>query len=165
MGFILTLRGKRRMVLRTDGGEVQLKVAKALRKELSESLEAGARVLVQGTEEREAFSGNLKRTVLEARVLSASGNPISACAECPIRVCAKKNCWKGGGKEVYEALCRELEEAGLAGEVEVKKVGCLDNCKRGPNLLYRKRLHERCTPAHAAAIVAKIIARRGQSVS
>ncbi len=161
--FIVTLSGKWRMVVRIDSGEVlRLKVVKELRKELRGSLEPGMRLALSGTEERIPFSKELKRTVLEAQVISLPGGLEPVCVECPIRVCAKKNCWKNGGKEVFAVIQGELEDAGLAGEIEVKAVGCLDNCKRGPNVLHGKRFYEYCSPERAAGIVAGITARRVQ---
>ena len=160
--FLMTLQGKWRLVLRTGTGDLHLKITKSLRSELRAMLQPGMRVSVRGFEERKRFATQPLLTITDCLVLSPHSGDRGirdeelVCASCPIEVCAKKNCWKNGGKVVYETLCRELDTAGLGEHVKVKKVGCLDNCKRGPNVLHGKTLHERCSEETTGAIVRKI---------
>ena len=71
----------------------------------------------------------------------------------PIRVCARKNCWRNGGKELYEALRDGIDKAGLADDVRLKRVDCLDHCKRGPNAACAGRNFHHCQPVDAARIL------------
>jgi NADH:ubiquinone oxidoreductase subunit E len=79
----------------------------------------------------------------------------------PIRLCTKKKCWKNGGKELWYGLEREIDESGLTGVVRLKAVGCLDNCKRGPNLEIEGCLHGRCNRRDAAALIRQIAGTSG----
>ena len=72
-----------------------------------------------------------------------------------IRVCAKKNCWKQGGRELYEALDRQLDALGRPANVTLQPVGCLDQCKHAPNVECGHRVYSRCTSHEAEAIMAR----------
>lgn len=136
-GFFRDVFGKRRMVLRVDGEEVYLKLPKALRKELDGALRAGQELIVSGAD-ADAPGGLL---VSQVRVAGQS-----ACVTCPIRICTKKNCWRNGGRELWSALEKKIEEAGLSDSVRLKAVGCLDHCKRGPNAEFAGRDFHHCSP-------------------
>jgi uncharacterized protein (DUF1778 family) len=140
--FTRTDAGKRRMALRlTTGEEVLLKFPKELRQRYEPLLKAGVEVAVAGIEEHHLFSLETKRTVRFLQILSAI--PASACAKCPIRICAKKSCWKNGGESLWRRLEQTIVSAGLEGAVQLKAVGCFGNCKRGPNLSCAGEQHER----------------------
>jgi (2Fe-2S) ferredoxin len=158
-GFVRNAEGKRRMLLRARGEEVSLKVPKELRRRLDGLLHPGHVLAVAGVEKRDPFDGTVKRVVSHARLLSAPAPPRpAACAACPIRICAKKNCWRSGGKQLWETLGRRVEELGLAGRVELKATGCLGKCKCAPNVVAGERHHGRCSTAEADAILARAVA-------
>jgi hypothetical protein len=162
-GFVFTDTGKRRMLLRQDAGNCLLKVPRILRRRIIGKFRSGEPIRVAGVEEMDAETGLLKRTV--SQVLPdraecsappsspASPTPITAC---PIRVCAKKNCWRNSGRELWEALGRELDARGLADQIELRQVGCLDRCRHAPNANWGSHEYTRCTPAHASAIIARV---------
>lgn len=52
-----------------------------------------------------------------------------------VLVCQKSDCNKRGSLKVCQALESALCTSGLADRVEIKKTGCLKNCKAGPNLV------------------------------
>jgi (2Fe-2S) ferredoxin len=52
-----------------------------------------------------------------------------------ILICQKSDCWKRRGQEVYQAIEANLEQQGLRDTVQIKKTGCLKQCKQGPNLV------------------------------
>ncbi|HSI10745.1 MAG TPA: (2Fe-2S) ferredoxin domain-containing protein [Chthoniobacter sp.] len=148
-GFIRTLLGKRRLVLRMGDEEHFLKVEKALRHRLKHSLMPGTEILVSG----HARSGDGKREVSNVHILTPEG-PV-ACATCPIRVCTKKTCWRNGGKELWDALENTIAQHGLADEVQIEGVNCLDHCKRGPNAEWQGHDFHHCTTRDAERIVAQ----------
>jgi hypothetical protein len=148
-GFVRTLLGRRRMVLRVDKVEHFLKVDKELRHRLKTALTPGSEILVLGHER----PGDKKRVVDEVKLMTPEG-PV-ACAVCPIRVCTKKNCWRNGGKELWEALEVTLARQGLTGAIPLEGVHCLDHCKRGPNAEWQGRDFHHCTPRDSERIVGK----------
>jgi Thioredoxin-like [2Fe-2S] ferredoxin len=156
-GFVRNREGKRRMLLRVEESEpVALKLPKDLRRALESRLAPGVRVAVLGIEYRD-FAGESKYVVSHLRVLSpAPSGTLDACEKCPIQVCAKKNCWKNGGKELFERLQVRVAQLGLESVVNVKAVGCLDNCKRRANAECGKRMYERCDAESVDEIIERV---------
>jgi hypothetical protein len=152
-GFIRTIQGKRRMLLRTGGGDMQLKIPSSLRHRLDGRLSAGCAVTVSGLEHRE-HGGSVTRAVLRVEV----SGPVAAdaCFACPIQVCTKKNCWKQGGRELWRALEQEL--AGIDGAPALESVHCLDRCKHAPNFDCGALEFERCAPERARRFVHELAA-------
>lgn len=150
-GFFRDIFGKRRMVLRVEGEERYLKVPKELRELLAGKIAPGDEIVAGGVEE--------DRKPVVSRVRLAAGAEI--CAACPIKVCTKKTCWRNGGRELWQALEHQLARAGLDGVVELKGVDCLDRCKHGPNADWQRHEFERCRPADAETIVAKVAEELG----
>jgi hypothetical protein len=146
-GFIRTLLGKKRMVLRAEGEEHFLKVEKELRHRMKHALAPGSEIVVSGQE----LLGDRKRVVSNVHLITPAG-PV-ACAICPIRVCTKKTCWRNGGKELLQALEGSIARGGLADEVQLEGVHCLDHCKRGPNAEWQGHVFHHCTPRDAERIV------------
>jgi hypothetical protein len=150
-GFIRTLLGKKRMVLRVAGEETFLKVPRDLRHYLHSVLTAGTDITVVGYETVDDRQ-HLKRIVSDVR-LTGTGQSLS-CALCPIHVCAKKNCWHSGGRELWRALESEIARRGVGETVQLKAVRCLDHCKKAPNAEWAGHDFHRCSPADAEQIVA-----------
>lgn len=48
-----------------------------------------------------------------------------------LRLCIEGACANKGAYAVFRALAREIEDAGLADEVELSPCGCLKDCNRG----------------------------------
>lgn len=138
-GFVRNEAGKRRLLLRTATGEVELKVPAELRAMIRPRLVDGMELVVSGVEKGDG--ARHKRTALNVEFPSSNGAG-AACVQCPIQVCTKKRCWRGGGEEVWAALKHELMTAGLQETVSLESVHCLDNCKRGPNLTCQGELLE-----------------------
>ena len=145
--FRNNISGKRRMAVRADAAELYLKVPKRLRETLRSALAPGQRIYIGGTLKFDRKTGKERRIVSHVRV--ADG----ALLTCPIRVCARKNCWRNGGKELYQALRDGIDKAGLADDVRLKRVDCLDHCKRGPNAACAGRNFHHCQPVDAAKIL------------
>jgi hypothetical protein len=150
-GFIRTLLGKRRMVLRTEKEDCFLKVPKALRHRLTGALYPGTKIAVTGHEVIGEGGSGPRLVVSSVHVVTPSGLEVPA--GCPIRVCTKKNCWRSGGKELWHALEGTLAERGLTGVVQLEGVDCLDHCKRAPNAEWQGCEFHRCSPRDAEKIV------------
>ena len=146
-GFIRNREGKRRMLLQIGDAEpIALKLAKDLRKAFEPRLTPGVQIAVLGIEYRD-FGDESEHVVSHLRILPTTKvSNLDPCVRCPIKVCAKKNCWKNGGAELFERLEARLQDAGLDGAVKVKAVGCLDYCKCGPSVEVGKKVFERCDP-------------------
>lgn len=155
-GFIRTIQGKRRMLLRTSAGDVQLKLPRSLRHQLDGRMSLGTAILVCGLDPGDALD-RTPRVVLRVRVSDAAAN--DPCFTCPIEVCAKKNCWKQGGRELWRALEREL--AGIDDAPALEAVHCLDRCKHAPNFDCGGLEFERCTIEHARQFVRDLAALGG----
>ena len=93
---------------------------------------------------------------------------ISSRKKVTIRCCMAAGCMSSQGAEVKAALEKAVEDAGLAGEVEVRGVGCMRLCCQGPLVAVdpQDELYEKVTPAESKSIVGtlkggKTKARRG----
>ena len=159
IGFRFTAEGKRRLLLRVVGGDaLLLKVPRPLRRRMIGNYRPGQVIRVAGAEERDPAGEHGSRWVVsDVLSLDAAGAPKPAALPAgPIRVCAKKNCWRGGGRELCAALEQEIETRGLAGEVRVKAVGCLDRCNQGPNVDWDHHEFSRCQREDIATILDRL---------
>ena len=157
-GFVRTLLGKRRLLLHRDEGELLLKVPKELRRVLEARLTVGQEIVVWGEEEIEKRSGETVFTVSKVQTGGFAAGTPAAYLVPPIQVCSKKNCWRGGGKELDPALRQALEQRGLACMVEVHEIDCLDHCKHAPNCEWSGHVFSRCAPRDAVWIVDQVAA-------
>ncbi len=150
-GFFRDMFGKRRMVVQVGEEELYLKIPKELRHELDGRLWPGQMVTVSGGEDEDTRSGRSPRTV--TRVVAAGEKE---CFACPIRVCAKKHCWRNGGREIFQELERRIEEEGLGDSIRLKAVGCMDECDHGPNVEAGGRDFRRCTSRDVERILRQV---------
>ncbi len=154
-GFVVTPAGKRRFVLRrSDGAELLLKARKKTRRRVAAWIEVGQEVTVRGVEEKDMLTGASLRYIATRVVAETSPAPRVPAEVAPIRVCAKKNCWQHGGRELWAALETALATHGLAGVIRLKAVKCLDRCKAAPNVDWNGCAFRRCATTDAETIVA-----------
>ena len=75
-----------------------------------------------------------------------------------IRCCNAAGCLSSEGQEVKDNLEKAIAEAGLQEQVEVRGVGCMKFCGRGPLVAIdpQDRLYELVTPDQVTAIVEKL---------
>jgi NADH-quinone oxidoreductase subunit F len=76
-----------------------------------------------------------------------------------LRVCGGTGCRSLGGPQLWGALHRSLEEAGLGGQVEVVVTGCHGFCERGPLVTVEPQgiAYQQVSPADAQAIVSQTL--------
>ena len=162
-GFVFTPEGKRRLRLRMGDYECLFKVPRLLRRSLIGKLRPGEPIRVAGVEDRDPETGEWRRV---ATRIAAEGNVAVPVATCPVRVCAKKNCWRQGGRELWDALTRERANlgSGEAAAVELRRVGCLDRCSGAPNVDCGRLELTRCSPADAPVILQRALAVSSESV-
>ena len=145
------------MVVRVGSEEVYLKVPKQLRRELDALLVSGDEIIAEGHDEAEHDGPPRRRIVEQVRLVRGEARRGLA----TIRICAKKNCWRRGGQELWRELEQKIESAGLGDRVRLKAVGCMDHCKRGPNVEAADRHFHHCTARRAGEIL-KHFAGRGR---
>ena len=141
------------MLLRVGDEEIRMKLPKDLRHYFARQLAPGQTILVAGIERREFFTGEVKRTVTALFPDKAGAPPLPKCTTCTVRICGKKNCWKAGGRALFETLERKIESEGLAGSIKLKVVGCMDHCDDAPNLECGVTHLQRCTAEMASRLV------------
>lgn len=152
-GFIFTAAGKRRMVLRVGEQDHLLKVPRLLRRRVIGTFRIGQSLRVVGSEEHDG-SGGVSRRVVEQMVpagVEIAPPSVQTRTLCTVKVCAKKNCWRRGGQELFKALKQAAPDG-----VEIKAVGCLDRCEQAPNVDTPWREYRRCTERDAAAILTEV---------
>ena len=152
------------MALRVAGENCLFKVPRLLRRRVIGTFRSGQVLRVVGVEEQ-SEAGGMARRVVE-RIVPTDGGGVAVSepirAVCTVKVCAKKNCWRSGGRELLSALKDEAAACGLTDRVEFKAVGCLDRCKQAPNADSPWREYRRCAPQDARAILTEVAHRLGQ---
>ena len=166
-GIVLTDAGKHRLLLRVGGAERLFKVPKWMRHRMAGMFRLGQTVRVSGTEERDAFLGTSKWVA--SGVLPVIGEVaapgLDAAPSAPVRVCAKKDCWRRGGRELYDALQAGIAARGLSGQVRLKAVNCLDRCKQGPNIDWGGQEYSRCTLRDTETILDRVASSPSPAVT
>jgi (2Fe-2S) ferredoxin len=154
----------KRVRLATDRGEYILKLAKTLRREIP-PLRMKDWVRVIGTQTLDFKKGKRKLTVEQLipqtretiANTGVSSNRVKpeAIPQGKILVCNKSDCCKRGGKQVFEALEKALDDRGLGDRIQLQKTGCLKECKAGPNIvvLPDKTRHSRIRPQDVPTLV------------
>jgi (2Fe-2S) ferredoxin len=140
--------------------EYWVKINKELRAQLSPAMVTGTWIETRGLQKLCRKTGKL---TLEAESLTlnpgeAKSNPQpKKVGTAKILVCEKSSCWKRGGQQICENLSRTLKEKGLEEVVEVKRTGCLKQCKQGPNLviLPDKTKYSQVRPQEVAHLLEK----------
>lgn len=74
-----------------------------------------------------------------------------------VLICQRSNCWKKGGKKVFQELETILGDRGLIGQLQIQKTGCLKQCKKAPALVMMpdKARYNRVKPKQVATLVEK----------
>lgn len=138
----------KRLNLATADGEVCIKLSKEARASVKGVLTPGDWIWVFGEQytcpdiESVKYKAYLIKQAIPGQTPTlAVPTPTTAKAvqkskpQATILVCQKSDCMKRGGKAVCQALQKTLSDRGLEGQVAIKGVGCMKECKAGPNLV------------------------------
>jgi hypothetical protein len=84
-----------------------------------------------------------------------------------IQICMHKNCCQGGARELKCALERALAEHPQGDQIVLEPVGCMDHCKKGPNvrILPVNRVYHRMTPIGMIALLHRYFPKRSSSLT
>ncbi len=144
LGFLPDKDGQLKYLRWQVGSEVFAgKIPKPLRSELYRSLKPGDRVQIAGEREVNLLKGREKWVLchvvpVQASPVAAMSSPKAAPGSEEARkgvvlVCQKSDCCRRGALEVMQALQTYLA---VYEGIRVQGVGCLKNCKRGPNVVF-----------------------------
>ncbi len=156
----------------TEQGKYWLKVPKKLRGKIA-SLNNGCQLEISGTSKQDDKTGKTKYKAQTVALIPQETNqavkpktktvsllPVfdnQLKSKAKVLICQKSNCWKRGGKKVYEELESILGDRGLLGQLEIKKTGCLKQCKKAPALVMMpdKARYNRVKPKQVEELVEK----------
>ena len=156
----------------TEQGKYWIKVPQKLREKIA-SLNKGCQLEVSGTSKQHDKIGKTRykaqtivlipqdtNQTVKPKTKTVSLLPVfnsQLKSKAKVLICQKSNCWKRGGKKVYEELENILGARGLRGQLEIKKTGCLKQCKKAPALvmLPDKARYNRVKPKQVGELVDK----------
>jgi len=94
-------------------------------------------------------------TIEELRAIAENERQAQKKFQHHVCVCTAAGCLSSGADHVLDAIKKEVAEAGMAGEVMVKSVGCMGLCSSGPlvSVETEDQLFANVTPEDAAALV------------
>ncbi|MDJ0649061.1 MAG: (2Fe-2S) ferredoxin domain-containing protein [Xenococcaceae cyanobacterium MO_188.B19] len=151
----------------TEKGDYWIKLAKELRSSLKQKLQPGCLLKVTGMRKYEIHKGKvkykaygievLKKPFSEQVISDTQDVRIGAKPKAKVLFCQKSTCWKKGGKAACTLLKAELESRGIANQVEIKTVGCLNQCKKAPNIVMMpdKARYSRVNPKQITQLIDK----------
>ncbi|MCE7871796.1 (2Fe-2S) ferredoxin domain-containing protein [bacterium CPR1] len=84
-----------------------------------------------------------------------------------VQVCMHKNCCQNGARELKNALQDALSRHPQGEQIVLEAVGCMDHCKRGPNvrILPANRVYHRMTPIGVIALLHRSFPQRAPVTS
>ena len=138
LGFLPDKDGQLKYLRWQVGSEVFAgKIPKPLRSELYRSLKPGDRVQIAGEREVDLLKGREKWVLCHVVPVQASPKAAPGSEEGRkgvVLVCQKSDCCRRGAIAVMQALQAHL--AAYPETIRVQGVGCLKDCKRGPNVVF-----------------------------
>lgn len=124
------------LLLSTEQEEYWIKVSKDQPVNLSQQLQPGCSLKVTCMKTNKIHKGKVEYKAYGIKVLNT---PIvkQTCNKTSAKVlfCQESTCWQKGGKAACELLQAELQQRGIAEQVQIKTTGCLKKCKQAPNLV------------------------------
>ncbi|MEL7502728.1 MAG: (2Fe-2S) ferredoxin domain-containing protein [Cyanobacteria bacterium J06554_6] len=146
--------------LTTEAGEYRIKLSKALQLILFRYLAVNDRLRVVGRQKLDKHTGEPQLKAIDvvrigdgavAAEASAPAATIVAAEEAKektedraakakkkparILVCSKSSCRKRGSEAVCSAIALALSQSDRSDQIELKRTGCMDRCKVGPNVV------------------------------
>lgn len=156
----------------TEQGKYWIKIPKKLREKIA-SLNYGCQLEITGTSKPSSKTGKIKykaqtivvipQAIDKAAKAKAKTAPLLPVVESQLKsqakvlICQKSNCWKKGGQKVCQELESILGDRGLIGQLQIKRTGCLKQCKKAPALVMMpdKARYNRVKPKQVAKLVEK----------
>ena len=135
--------------LATSEGKYWIKIGKKLRQEVA-NLSKGSKLEIVGKTKQAQPKGKIRYKAQAIAIVPQQANipPVKTKtvslapvfegktkSKAKVLICQKSNCWKKGGKKVFEELESVLKDRNLGDTVQIKKTGCLNKCKKAPNLV------------------------------
>lgn len=157
----------------TESDEYWIKIPKPLRKKISK-LSPGCQLQVEGKAKHNAEKDKTKHKAQTVMVIPTEELETSVAvksktvsllpvfdnkvkSKAKVLICQKSNCWKKGGKKVHAEIETKLNDLGLIKEIQIKKTGCLKQCKKAPALVMMpdKAIYKQVKPKQVAKLVEK----------
>ena len=144
LGFVIKAGYKIKYLrLTASDQEYWIKLPKELRHHLNPAIIPGCCLEIRGTSKLCLKTGKIKLKADLVQLLPqetpSQGEMVCQIsakpAQASILICQKSSCWKRGGKAICQALADGLRDRGLTDRVQIKRTGCLKQCKQGPNLV------------------------------
>ena len=148
--------------LATAEGEYPIQLSKKSRASLSQILMPGDWIQVSGKKKLNSKNGTCKLKAAQVTVAAPKcSEPFPQPkaklnkAKAKILICQKSACMKRGAKAVQQALEITLRERGLEEQVSIKGTGCMNCCKKGPNIVFvpDKSRYQQVSPKEVPALV------------
>lgn len=124
------------LLLADEQQQYWIKLPKDQPVNLNLQLQPGCSLKVTGMQTHKIHKGKVEYKaygieVLETPVVKQSKNKTAA----KVLFCQESTCWHKGGKAACELLQAELQQRGIAEQVQIKTTGCLKRCKQAPNVV------------------------------
>lgn len=156
--------------LKTEDGKYWIRIPQKLREQIA-SFSRGSQLTVTGESKQQLKTGKIRykaQTVVlippekkdfQPKTKSVSLLPVfdsKTKSKAKVLICQKSNCWKKGGKQVYEELESTLSDRGLR-EIPIEKTGCLKQCKKAPTMVMMpdKARYSKVKPKQVSKLVDK----------
>lgn len=145
LGFILQKDQPKYLQMITAQGELNLKLSKKTRKNLSVQLKPHQVIRVLGTSKFKGKQGKVDLKVVEINPITETTLPILSPLPKKVKLllCQKSGCQKKGSEKQRQAIESNLEARGLSQSVTIQETGCLGKCSMAPNIILmpgKKRL-------------------------
>ena len=153
----------------TGNEQYVIKLPKAVRLMLFRYLQTDDLIRVVGYQSIDKETGELQFKAQEVVRIGALSAPCAthqpdkpalskpSRSKAKVLICQKSACRKRGADKICHAIEAELEANGLADRVQVKRTGCMDKCKAGPNLVVMpdKRRYTRVKPGQVSDLISQ----------
>ncbi|MEL6929466.1 MAG: (2Fe-2S) ferredoxin domain-containing protein [Cyanobacteria bacterium J06600_6] len=159
----------RYIYLSTSDHEHAIAVSKK-QPELSKQLQLGCTLKVTGMRKNKLHRDEVEYKAYQIELLEPARETTEPTAKSDrqqkavILVCQGKSCCQRGGRTVSTQLQKEIHQAGLIGQVEIKATGCMKQCKQAPHIVMPgKKRYSRIRPEEISSIIKIICSKNAPS--
>jgi (2Fe-2S) ferredoxin len=137
----ITIKSKnsiKQLYLDTEQGKYWIEVTKELRNKLHDfqaQLQPGCNLKITGKRKYQVCKSKVKYKAYQIEFLNNQSSDCEVKPKAKVLFCQKSTCWKKGGKAACEAMTAELNQRGISDRVTIQKTGCLNQCKKAPNMV------------------------------